>query len=131
MISRRGILLSGAAHRGRRYSSQKLQAADETPAATQPVGGYTPVTTLNGATLPYVRDGEWKVFHLIAEPVKREFAPGMIVNCWGITATRRARRSKRSRATRSASMSPTNFPSQRPFTGTAWSFPTAWMAWPV
>jgi FtsP/CotA-like multicopper oxidase with cupredoxin domain len=24
-----------------------------------------------------------KVFHLIAEPVKREFAPGMVVNCWG------------------------------------------------
>ena len=26
---------------------------------------------------------ERKEFHLIAEPVKREFAPGMIVNCWG------------------------------------------------
>jgi FtsP/CotA-like multicopper oxidase with cupredoxin domain len=24
-----------------------------------------------------------KEYHLIAEPVKREFAPGMIVNCWG------------------------------------------------
>jgi hypothetical protein len=24
-----------------------------------------------------------KVFHLVAEPVKREFAPGMVVNCWG------------------------------------------------
>jgi FtsP/CotA-like multicopper oxidase with cupredoxin domain len=24
-----------------------------------------------------------KVFRLIAEPVKREFAPGMVVNCWG------------------------------------------------
>ena len=24
-----------------------------------------------------------KEFHLIAEPVKREFAPGMTVNCWG------------------------------------------------
>ena len=22
-------------------------------------------------------------FHLVAEPVKREFAPGMMVNCWG------------------------------------------------
>ena len=24
-----------------------------------------------------------KVFHLVAEPVMREFAPGMVVNCWG------------------------------------------------
>ncbi len=24
-----------------------------------------------------------KEFHLVAEPVKREFAPGMTVNCWG------------------------------------------------
>ena len=44
---------------------------------------YTPVTTPNGSTLPCVlRDGV-KEFHLVAEPVKREFAPGMTVNCWG------------------------------------------------
>ena len=24
-----------------------------------------------------------KVFHLVAEPVRREFAPGMVVECWG------------------------------------------------
>ena len=29
-----------------------------------------------------MKDGV-KEFHLIAEPVKREFAPGMMVNCWG------------------------------------------------
>ena len=28
-------------------------------------------------------DGGVKVFRLVAERVKREFAPGMIVNCWG------------------------------------------------
>jgi FtsP/CotA-like multicopper oxidase with cupredoxin domain len=28
-------------------------------------------------------DNGVKVFHLIAEPIQREFAPGMIVNCWG------------------------------------------------
>jgi FtsP/CotA-like multicopper oxidase with cupredoxin domain len=84
MISRRGILLSGAATAAAGGSIlQKLQAADETQPATQPTAGYTPVTTLNGSTLPFFREGEWKVFHLIAEPVKREFAPGMTVNCWG------------------------------------------------
>ncbi len=44
---------------------------------------YVPVETLNGATLPWRMDNGVKVFHLIAEPVDREFAPGMIVKCWG------------------------------------------------
>lgn len=44
---------------------------------------YTPVITLNGSTLPWKWDNGVKVFHLIAEPVRREFAPGMVVNCWG------------------------------------------------
>jgi len=49
--------------------------ADKTP--------FAPVVTPNGSTLPFVMQDGVKVFHLIAEPVKREFAPGMIVNCWG------------------------------------------------
>lgn len=44
---------------------------------------YVPVVTPNGNTLPWKWDNGVKVFHLIAEPVKREFASGMIVNCWG------------------------------------------------
>ncbi|MBI2743520.1 MAG: copper oxidase [Chlamydiales bacterium] len=44
---------------------------------------YTPVTMLNGETLPYVMDKDVKVFRLVAEPVKQEFAPGLVVNCWG------------------------------------------------
>jgi len=44
---------------------------------------YVPVITPNGSTLPYELDGDVKVFHLVAEPVQREFAPGMVVNCWG------------------------------------------------
>lgn len=53
--------------------------------STQPAGvnSYTPVVTPNGSTLPYEMDGDVKVFRLVAEPVKREFAPGMVVNCWG------------------------------------------------
>ena len=44
---------------------------------------YTPVVTPNGSTLPFVMKNGVKEFHLVAEPVKREFAPGMVVNCWG------------------------------------------------
>src|SRR5690242_4488610 len=43
----------------------------------------TPVIMLNGETLPYTVDNGVKIFHLTAEPVKQEFAPGFTVNCWG------------------------------------------------
>ena len=44
---------------------------------------YNPVVTLNGWTLPWrMKDGV-KEFHLIAEPVVREIAPGMKANLWG------------------------------------------------
>src|SRR5512145_369285 len=44
---------------------------------------YNPVVTLNGWTLPWRMNGGWKEFHLIAEPVVRELAPGMKANLWG------------------------------------------------
>jgi FtsP/CotA-like multicopper oxidase with cupredoxin domain len=48
-----------------------------------PLFGYQPVITPNGSTLAWTMEDGIKVFHLIAEPVEREFAPGMKVNCWG------------------------------------------------
>ena len=49
----------------------------------EPGRDYTPVVVPSGMTLPYkVVDGV-KVFHLIAEPVKWEIAPGLVVDCWG------------------------------------------------
>ncbi len=48
---------------------------------------YNPVVTLNGWSLPYEMKEGVKEFHLIAEPVVREFAPGMVVNCWGYNGT--------------------------------------------
>ncbi|HET6250201.1 MAG TPA: multicopper oxidase domain-containing protein, partial [Tepidisphaeraceae bacterium] len=90
MISRRNILVSSAATIAASGSIlQKLQAADAASPATQPApppgaaGAYTRVTTPNGSTLPFIQQGDVKVFHLIAEPVEREFAPGMMVHCWG------------------------------------------------
>lgn len=48
---------------------------------------YNPVVTLNGWSLPYEMKEGVKEFHLIAEPVIREFASGMVVNCWGYNGT--------------------------------------------
>ncbi|MFZ5722467.1 MAG: multicopper oxidase family protein [Pseudomonadota bacterium] len=44
---------------------------------------YNPVVTLNGWTLPYRMKNGVKEFHLVAEPVRRELAPGMTANLWG------------------------------------------------
>ncbi len=41
------------------------------------------VITPNTAKLPWIIEDGVKVFHLIAEPVKQEFAPGLMMNCWG------------------------------------------------
>ena len=49
----------------------------------EPGEDYTPVITPNGATLPHrVIDGV-KIYHLVAEEVDHEFAPGLKAHCWG------------------------------------------------
>jgi len=49
--------------------------------------GYIPVKTLNGKTLPYKMKNGVKEFHLIAEEVEHEFAPGSKAKCWGYNGT--------------------------------------------
>jgi hypothetical protein len=96
MISRRqfigtsaAALASASAVTGR-AQAQRIPEAPTTntntmqpPLAPPPGQDYQPVVTLNGWTLPWRMNGEWKEFHLVAEPVVREFAPGMVGNLWG------------------------------------------------
>ncbi len=74
-------------HEGHAMAAPTPSAAQVKGAAKRvgPRGGlrYTPVVTPDGSTLPFVMKDGVKEFHLIAEPVKREFADGMSVNCWG------------------------------------------------
>lgn len=49
--------------------------------------GYLPVRTLNGWTLPYKLNGGVKEFHLVAEEIEHEFAPGSRAKCWGYNGT--------------------------------------------
>lgn len=92
-FSRRGLLTagvgslagsSGILRGGAVAAPQHNQSADAKPSPPgRPGRDYRPVVTPNGATLPFkVVDGV-KVFHLIAEPVKHEFAPGLVGDCWG------------------------------------------------
>jgi FtsP/CotA-like multicopper oxidase with cupredoxin domain len=95
MYSRRHFLGSAALLASAGAVSGRAQAAAIPEAATMdkpamqpplmPSSGpeYQPVATLNGWTLPWRMNGDWKEFHLVAEPVVREFAPGMVGHLWG------------------------------------------------
>ena len=94
MLSRRGLIGSaavfvGASVVGRVQAAAIPEAATMDSAATQlphevdHCQDYQPVVTLNGWTLPWRMNGEWKEFHLVAEPVTRELAPGMKASLWG------------------------------------------------
>lgn len=59
--------------------------AEEAPRAPTPNRNdtYLPTQTLNGWTLPYTMKNGVKEFHLVAEEVDHEFAPGSRAKCWG------------------------------------------------
>jgi FtsP/CotA-like multicopper oxidase with cupredoxin domain len=102
LFSRRSVMTRGAVaamaggavllHDARRVSAQEAhdhhahQPAPTTIPARQtepPEGEYTPVTVPDGAKLPWKLVDGVKVFHLVAEPCTREFAPGLVVQTWG------------------------------------------------
>ena len=62
-----------------------LQSKTDTMPPLVPTSGrpYSPVVTLNGWTLPWRMNAGVKEFHLVAEPVVREMAPGFKANMWG------------------------------------------------
>ena len=74
---------------GRAQAAAIPEAATMKETATQPPlvpktgPDYNPVVTLNGWTAPWQMNGDWKEFHLVAEPVVRELSPGMKAYLWG------------------------------------------------
>jgi FtsP/CotA-like multicopper oxidase with cupredoxin domain len=62
-----------------------VQTSAETMPPVVPQSGrpYNPVVTLNGWTLPWRMRNNVKEFHLVAEPVVREMAPGLEAHLWG------------------------------------------------
>ncbi len=91
MFSRRKLLVSsaggalGSLFPGGRAAAQPpaAGAAHSQLAPARRTNSRTPVITPNGASLPYRMENGVKVFHLTAEPMKREFVDGFTVNCWG------------------------------------------------
>ncbi|WP_144370281.1 copper oxidase [Myxococcus stipitatus] len=96
MLASAGATLAGGALLLRGNAAQAQQAAPGTPVrrASAPVRkdwlspgmpgrDYRPVIVPNGTKLPWkIVDGV-KVFHMVAEEVEHEFAPGIQANCWG------------------------------------------------
>lgn len=88
MVSRRKFIAAGtaalaglAAEKSATALVPPEPAEDErTPANNNE---YTPVIVPNGATLPFRKVRGVKIFHLIAEPVQHEMAPGLNLECWG------------------------------------------------
>ncbi|MFT5503098.1 MAG: FtsP/CotA-like multicopper oxidase with cupredoxin domain [Gammaproteobacteria bacterium] len=74
-------------------SRSALAALPESPSSTtntwevppEPTTGpwFKPVVTLNSWSLPWRMKNGWKEFHLTAEAVEREMAPGMVTRLWG------------------------------------------------
>ncbi len=95
MTTRRQFLRSSAAGFFGAALVSRAQAASIPEAAMQdkpdmqaplfPPNGrpYNPVVTLNGWTLPWRMQDGWKEFHLVAEPLRRQIAPGMTAHLWG------------------------------------------------
>jgi FtsP/CotA-like multicopper oxidase with cupredoxin domain len=83
LFSTAAIVAGGAALLGKAQDAEAQSQSQSQLKDDKGKRGFTPVTFPNGATLPFKMVDGVKEFHLIAEPVKREFAPGMVVNCWG------------------------------------------------
>ena len=140
MLSRRSFLGTATALASATAISGRVQAASipEAPimekATMQPPlypssgPDYRPAVTLNGWTLPWRMNGDWKEFHLVAEPVVREFAEGMKVHLWGYNGQSPGPTIEAVEGTSSASSSPTNYPKIRQSIGMGSSCRAAWTA---
>ena len=80
-----GLLGFGLLHHAR--AQETTTAASTDGAHSQRSSAYIPVQTLNGWTLPYTMKDGVKEFHLIAEEIEHEFAPGCKAKCWGYNGT--------------------------------------------
>lgn len=69
--------------RAERHDVRMAHPSDEGLNPPQTVSVETPDTT----KMPWTVENGVKVFHITAEPVRREFLPGRIVDCWGFNGS--------------------------------------------
>jgi FtsP/CotA-like multicopper oxidase with cupredoxin domain len=91
MVTRRRVLMTGAsafagALLARGAHAEDPHAGHGAHGGVPPAHGTSPGSPLvvpNGSVLPWKLVDGVKVYHLTAQPVVREFAPGLTVDCWG------------------------------------------------
>lgn len=82
-------LLKNASYAADEETDREVPAHEHVPLPATPMSPgmpdehYTPVVVPNGTKLPWRIVNDVKVFHLIAEEVEHEFAPGLKAKCWG------------------------------------------------
>ncbi|HEX6813890.1 MAG TPA: copper oxidase [Planctomycetota bacterium] len=77
---RQFLLLSASAGLGTGITAR---AAPRALPLAQPFTDYRPIEAPNGVTLPWKLVNGVKVGHLVVQPVRHEFAPGLAASCWG------------------------------------------------
>ena len=87
-LSRRTLLVAGAVGGATLSAAGQASAAGKSTAGPKmppghPGRDYQPVVVPNGAKLPWKLVDGVKVFHMVAEEVDHELAPGLQVKCWG------------------------------------------------
>ena len=88
-MTRRGLLLgsAAAATAGLLSSVKGIAAAAPESGSVESARagnlGYVPVVTPNGVTLDWQMVDGVKVYHLTAEPIRHEIAPGLVIDGWG------------------------------------------------
>ena len=78
LLGSRPVSASAAEGPGREVSDGALVSDEHAPSAN-----FRPVAVPNGAKLSWRLVNGVKVFHLVAEEVEHEFAPGLKARCWG------------------------------------------------
>ena len=92
---------------------------------------HSPVRTLNGWTLPYTMNNGVKEFHLVAEEIEHEFAPGSVAKCWGYNGSTPGPTIEAIEGDHVAFLSLITYKSTPPFIGTDYYSLVAWMEWAV
>jgi outer membrane protein TolC len=82
MSNRRSFLQSVLGAGAALFASEKMVAA-----VPKPAGVHVPAVTTEVGDLAFTMDGEWKVFHLVAEVIKQEIAPGKTLDLWGFNGS--------------------------------------------
>lgn len=75
-----------AQHHPAQHEGNKM-GADRAISQSLPKGESVLVVTPDVPKLPYKLENGVKVFHLVAEPVKREILPGKVLDVWGYSGS--------------------------------------------